>query len=91
MHSFKVVIIGNGEYLDPDEYLKDDQQVGLVQRVADIAPFYNDCLLNIVTLQSATSILLKITKAMSFGCPVISTTLGAEYIGCDKNPIVIAD
>lgn len=62
-----------------------------MEKVADIAPFYNDCLLNIVTLQSATSILLKITKAMSFGCPLISTTLGAEGFVYDENYIVIAD
>jgi len=28
---------------------------------------------------------------MSFGCPVISTTLGAEGIAYDENSIVIAD
>ncbi len=91
INDFEIVIIGNCENLDQFTYLKGDTNINLVGRVEDVAPYYHDSLLSIVPLLSGSGIRLKITESMSFGCPVISTTLGAEGIAYDENSIVIAD
>lgn len=88
---FEVVIIGNCETLNDFDYLKGDPNIKLIGRVEDVAPYYDDSLFSIVPLLSGSGIRLKITESMSFGCPVISTSLGAEGIAYDENNIIIAD
>jgi glycosyltransferase involved in cell wall biosynthesis len=91
INDFEIVIIGNCENLDVFTYLKGDPHINLVGRVEDVAAYYHESMLSIVPLLSGSGIRLKITESMSFGCPVISTTLGAEGITYDENSIVIAD
>jgi glycosyltransferase involved in cell wall biosynthesis len=91
INDFEIVIIGNCENLDAFTYLKGDPHINLVGRVEDVAPYYHESMISIVPLLSGSGIRLKITESMSFGCPVISTTLGAEGIAYDENSIVIAD
>lgn len=88
---FKLVIIGNCENLDEFSYLSDDQHIDLVGRVEDVAPYYHNAIMSVVPLLSGSGIRLKITESMSFGCPVVSTKLGAEGIAYNDSNIIISD
>lgn len=89
--NFELIIIGNCENLNQFNYLKNDANIKLIGRVDDVAPYYFESLMSIVPLLSGSGIRLKITESMSLGCPVISTSLGAEGIAYDDDNIIIAD
>jgi len=91
LNDFTIVIIGNAENLDEYAYLNGDPQVQLIGRVDDVTPYYHTSHLSIVPLLSGSGIRLKIMESMSYGCPVVSTTLGAEGIDYDEDSILIAD
>lgn len=91
LSDFEVIIIGNCESLDEFQYLFEDPNINLIGRVDDVAPYYHNSMISIVPLLSGSGIRLKITESMSFGCPVVSTTLGAEGIEYDEDSIFIAD
>lgn len=67
-------------------------QVVISENVPDAKDFMSDKQIMIVPLLSGGGMRVKIIEAMALGKAVISTTIGAEGIGCeDKKHILIAD
>jgi GT2 family glycosyltransferase len=62
---------------------------GYVER---IEPFLESCLLSVAPLRFGAGVKGKITQSMSYGLPVVSTTIGAEgmYLEHEKN-VLVAD
>ena len=60
--------------------------------VADVAPFFESCLLSVAPLRFGAGVKGKTNQSMSFGVPVVSTSIGAEgmYLIHEKN-ILIAE
>jgi glycosyltransferase involved in cell wall biosynthesis len=66
--------------------------VTVVGEVDDAMRFMSDKSVNVVPLLSGSGIRVKILEAMSMGKTVISTTIGAQGIGCtDGKEVLIAD
>lgn len=89
--NFKLLIIGNCENLNDFEYLKNDPFVEILGRVEDVSIYYRNSALSVVPLLSGSGIRLKILESMSFGCPCVSTSIGAEGISYSEDSIIIAD
>ncbi len=60
--------------------------------VENVVPFFDSCLLSIAPLRYGAGVKGKINQSMSFGTPVVSTTIGAEgmHLEHERN-ILIAD
>ena len=72
--------------------LKADPQIDFVGEVKDVAPYYLKNNIAIVPLLEGSGTRLKVLEAMSFGNPVVSTSIGAEGIKYTKDlNILIAD
>ena len=69
--------------------LKIDPQINFVGEVKDVTPYYQKNNIAIVPLFEGSGTRLKILEAMSFGLPVISTSIGAEGIDYIKNKHII--
>ena len=60
--------------------------------VKDVAPLFESCLLSVAPLRFGAGVKGKINQSMSFGVPVVSTTIGAEGMHVqDGESIMIAD
>lgn len=60
--------------------------------VDDYRGYLNDCVLLVVPIRIGGGTRLKILEAMALGVPVVSTAVGCEGIGAEKNKdIIIAD
>jgi glycosyltransferase involved in cell wall biosynthesis len=60
--------------------------------VPDIRPWLHGARLSIVPLRIGGGTRLKIYEAMAAGCPVVSTTVGAEGLDCTNGEnIILAD
>ncbi|MEJ8756636.1 glycosyltransferase family 4 protein [Pontibacter sp. H259] len=87
----KLTIIGRGLGKGLEE-LKSVTSIYLIGEVADVAPYYRDNFIAIVPLLEGSGTRLKITEAMSYGNPVVSTSIGAEGIKIQQNVnVLIAD
>ena len=69
--------------------LKIDPQINFIGEVKDVAPYYQKNNIAIVPLLKGSGTRLKILEAMSFGLPVISTSIGAEGIDYIENEHII--
>ena len=69
--------------------LKIDPQINFIGEVIDVSPFYHKNNIAIVPLLEGSGTRLKILEAMSFGLPVISTSIGAEGIDYIENKHII--
>ena len=69
--------------------LKIDPQINFVGEVKDVTPYYQKNNIAIVPLLEGSGTRLKILEAMSFGLPVISTSIGAEGIDYIENKHII--
>ena len=69
--------------------LKIDQQINFIGEVKDVTPYYLKNNIAIVPLLEGSGTRLKILEAMSFGLPVISTSIGAEGINYTLNKNII--
>ena len=69
--------------------LKIDPQINFIGEVKDVTSYYNKNNIAIVPLLEGSGTRLKILEAMSFGLPVISTSIGAEGIDYIKNKHII--
>ena len=88
----KLTVIGRNGYNKDYTPLKQDDQIDFVGEVEDVAPYYQKSSLAIVPLLEGSGTRLKILEAMSFGVPVVSTTVGAGGIDYNNNHnILIAD
>lgn len=60
--------------------------------VEDLRPFYESCLFTIAPLRYGAGVKGKINQSMSYGVPVVATTIGAEGMHLtDEREILIAD
>ncbi|MBN1131169.1 MAG: glycosyltransferase, partial [Chitinispirillaceae bacterium] len=81
---------------DPPEALREraarDPRVRVTGYVEDLRPYLERCGAVVIPVRIGTGTRLKILHAMAAGCPVVSTTMGAEGIGAiDGKEIVLAD
>ena len=77
----------------PDELLRLEMEgVRVLGEVPDAAYFITSKQINVVSLLSGSGIRVKIIEAMSAGKAVVTTTVGAEGIGCtDGKDVLIAN
>jgi glycosyltransferase involved in cell wall biosynthesis/GT2 family glycosyltransferase len=72
--------------------LADTPGVEVTGQVDDIAPHYRNAAVFVAPVLQGSGTRLKILEAMASGCPVVSTTIGAEGLGArDGREIVLAD
>lgn len=87
----QLLVVGAGKL--PEKYMvREDKNILMVGLVPETSSWYNKAALSIVPLLTGSGTRLKILEAMSFGVPVVSTSLGAEGIVYNENvSIKIAD
>ena len=91
LEDIQLTIIGRGD-TKPFEHFKSDDRIQLVGEVDEVGPYYQESYLSIVPLLSGSGTRLKILEAMSFGNPVISTSLGIEGIEAShRKEAIVAD
>jgi glycosyltransferase involved in cell wall biosynthesis len=72
--------------------LSERQGVFLTGHVDDVTPYYARCLVAAAPLRAGGGTRLKILEAMAYGCPVVSTTLGAEGLPVQEGEhLLLAD
>ncbi len=88
----KFTIIGRVKDIKKYQFLMNDASINFVGTVYDVKDYYFNSSICIVPLKSGSGTRLKILEAMSFGNPVVSTSIGAEGIDyIDNENILIAD
>jgi len=66
--------------------------VDFIGEVPDVRPFYQSSWLQVVPLRIGGGTRLKIVESLGMGCPVVSTTLGAQGLDLtDQVDLVLAD
>lgn len=75
-----LTLVGSCQIKESYQKLLNDSSVKFEGRVVDVQPFYNRASVCIAPLLSGSGTRLKILEAMSFGNPVVSTSVGAEGI-----------
>ncbi|TMA80140.1 MAG: glycosyltransferase [Deltaproteobacteria bacterium] len=72
--------------------LADTEGVEVTGQVDDIAPYYRRAAVFVAPVLQGSGTRLKILEAMASGCPVVSTTIGAEGLGAiDGRELLLAD
>ncbi len=72
--------------------LADDPAIEVTGRVDDIAAYYRSSAIFVAPVLQGSGTRLKILEAMASGCPVVSTTIGAEGLGTRSGEeLVLAD
>jgi glycosyltransferase involved in cell wall biosynthesis len=84
-----LTVIGRNGFDKAYAPLKIDKQIDFVGEVKDVTPYYLKNNIAIVPLLEGSGTRLKILEAMSFGLPVISTSIGAEGIDYIENKHII--
>jgi GT2 family glycosyltransferase len=83
-------IIGSNPPVDILALNSDDFHV--VGYVADIEPYFNECRLSVVPLRYGAGVKGKINMSMSYGLPVVSTSVGCEGMFLnDGRDVLVAD
>lgn len=85
-----ITIIGS----QPPEWLHDyaSETVQITGHVPDIGPYLDGCRLTIAPLRYGAGIKSKVLLSMSYGVPVVLTSVAAEGIPCrDHRDVLIAD
>ncbi len=80
MPNVKLTLVGTTASNESYQLLQNDPSVQFEGRVNDVAPFYYRASICIAPLLSGSGTRLKILEAMSFGSPVVSTSMGAKGI-----------
>jgi glycosyltransferase involved in cell wall biosynthesis len=84
-----LTVIGRNGHDNSYAPLKIDPQINFIGEVKNVTPYYNKNNIAIVPLLEGSGTRLKILEAMSFGLPVISTSIGAEGINYTLNKNII--
>jgi glycosyltransferase involved in cell wall biosynthesis len=84
-----LTVIGRNGHDNAYAPLKIDPQINFTGEVKDVTPYYQKNNIAIVPLLEGSGTRLKILEAMSFGLPVISTSIGAEGINYTLNKNII--
>ncbi len=88
----KLTIIGRNGHDPVYAALKKDKNIDFIGEVDDVESYYRNNNIAIAPLLEGSGTRLKILEAMSLGCAVVSTSIGAEGIDyTNKINIVIAD
>jgi glycosyltransferase involved in cell wall biosynthesis len=88
----KLTVIGRNGTDAVYDLMKNDSSVDFIGQVDIVDTFYLKSTIAIVPLRMGSGTRLKILEAMSLGCPVVSTSIGAEGIEYEHfNNIMIAD
>lgn len=69
----------------------EDARIEVTGMVPETASHYRRATVFVAPIQRGSGTRLKILEAMASGCPVVSTTIGAEGLGAGSAEIVIAD
>lgn len=86
----KLYIVGDNVTPDIADYAREDVQV--LGYVPDVEPLYRSCRLMIVPLRYGAGIKGKLGESLSYGLPVVTTSIGAEGFGLvDGDEVLIAD
>ncbi len=87
-----LTLVGSSVKNERNQKLWNDSSVHIKGRVTSLQPFYNQAGVCIAPLLSGSGTRLKIIEAMSFGNPIVSTSIGAEGLNIisGKN-LLIAD
>ena len=84
-----LTVIGRNDHDNTYAPLKIDPKINFIGEVKDVTPYYQKNNIAIVPLFEGSGTRLKILEAMSFGLPVISTSIGAEGIDYIENEHII--
>jgi glycosyltransferase involved in cell wall biosynthesis len=88
----KLTVVGRNGYNKDYTPLKQDEKIDFIGEVEDVAPYYQKSSMAIVPLLEGSGTRVKILDAMTFGVPVVCTTIGADGIDYTNNyNILIAD
>lgn len=88
----KFYVVGRSPSVQLQRSAASDQRIVVTGRVEDVRSFLAKAKVFVVPLRIGGGTRLKILEAMSFGTPVVSTTIGAEGIACTNGEnIRIAD
>lgn len=88
----RLVLCGNDPPNEMRRYAKNDPAIAVTGKVADTRPYFERCDLVVVPLLHGAGTRLKILEAFAIGCPVVSTTKGAEGLAVvDGEHLLIAD
>ena len=88
----QLTIIGKMNNNDPYTAIRNDATINFIGPVDDVAQYYAESSVAIVPLLQGSGTRLKIMEAMSFGNPVVSTSIGAEGLNVtNRKNILIAD
>lgn len=85
----KLIVIGRE--LDKGKFpgLIDDDSVELVGEVNDIEPYYHNAGVAICPLRMGSGTRFKIVESMTYGNPMVSTSIGCEGIGAQNNKQIL--
>lgn len=84
--TFSIVGARPGDSVNKLQYISGVKVTGFVNSVA---PFYKNATIIVAPMLTGAGIQNKIIQAMSFGCCVATTSLGAEGISLDTHPCAI--
>ncbi len=91
IEDIELCIIGRGD-TKPFKHFSGDKRIKLVGEVEDVLPYYQQNYIAIVPLLSGSGTRLKILEAMSFGNPIVTTSIGIEGINVEnRREALIAD
>jgi len=86
----KLLVVGNnaGKIFGP----LNSRNIEVVDYVKNLSEYYGKCKLAVVPLRYGSGLKGKIVEALSYGVPVITTSIGAEGTGLhDGKEIIVAD
>jgi glycosyltransferase involved in cell wall biosynthesis len=90
--ALQLTVVGSGQDNPQLAAVAADTSVKMAGRVADLSPWYHNAGIAICPLRLGSGTRLKILEAMSFGNPVISTSLGCEGLAVENGlNIVVKD
>lgn len=88
--NLRVFIVGDHAPPELQHYASDD--VKLTGYVADVDSFFHNCRAMIAPLRFGSGMKGKIGQALSYGLPVVTTSIGAEGMGVENGrEVMIAD
>jgi glycosyltransferase involved in cell wall biosynthesis len=92
LNPVSLTVVGRNGNDTAYEPLKQDSQINFIGEVDDVSEYYANSDIALVPLLEGSGTRLKILEAMSFGIPVVSTSIGAEGIDySDGKNILIAN
>jgi glycosyltransferase involved in cell wall biosynthesis len=85
----KLVVVGGRMDKQLARQLVKDETVKLVGEVASLTPYYRQADMMVAPIFSGSGVRMKILSALAGGVPVVSTWLGREGIGGNRDDIGI--